>query len=100
MAKKAKKNDQVEEAPKASPLEAEFAAMASAQKAAVLMLLLGEEQAADIMRFLNRREVNSLGKAMVEVSDLSRDLVSMVVDDFIMVIKDQTDLGMGTTDYV
>jgi len=100
MAKKAKKNDLVEETPKASPLDAEFAAMASAQKAAVLMLLLGEEQAADIMRFLNRREVNALGKAMVEVSDLSRDLVGMVVDDVINVIKHQTDLGMGANDYV
>ena len=100
MAKKAKKNDLVEETPKASHLDAEFAAMASAQKAAVLMLLLGEEQAADIMRFLNRREVNALGKAMVEVSDLSRDLVGMVVDDAIDVIKHQTDLGMGANDYV
>ena len=94
MAKKAKKNNSVEEAPKASPLDAELAAMASAQKAAVLMLLLGEEQAADIMRFLNRREVNALGKAMVEVSDLSRELVALVVDDFIQVIKHQTDLGI------
>lgn len=100
MAKKAKKKGEQEVVPAVNPLDAEFAAMTTQQRAAVLMLLLGEEQAADIMRFLNRREVNSLGKAMVDVSDLSRELVAMVVDDFVNVIKDQTDLGLGTTDYV
>ena len=100
MAKKAKKKGEQEVVPAINPLDAEFAAMTTQQRAAVLMLLLGEEQAADIMRFLNRREVNSLGKAMVDVSDLSRELVAMVVDDFVDVIKDQTDLGLGTTDYV
>ena len=100
MAKKAKKKGEQEVVPTINPLDAEFAAMTTQQRAAVLMLLLGEEQAADIMRFLNRREVNSLGKAMVDVSDLSRELVAMVVDDFVEVIKHQTDLGLGTTDYV
>ena len=100
MAKKAKKKDLEEVAPQTNPHDAEFAAMPLQQRAAVLMLLLGEEQAADIMRFLNRREVNAIGKAMVEVKDLSRDLVAMVVDDFVVAIKNQTDLGLGTTDYV
>ncbi|MDG1165684.1 MAG: flagellar motor switch protein FliG, partial [Porticoccaceae bacterium] len=100
MAKNAKKKGAEEEAPKLSAMDIQFNAMPSQQRAAVLMLLLGEEQAADIMQFLNRREVNNIGKAMVEVQDLSRELVGRVVDDFVDVIKDQTDLGMGATDYV
>jgi flagellar motor switch protein FliG len=100
MAKNAKKKGAEEEAPKLSAMDIKFNAMPSQQRAAVLMLLLGEEQAADIMQFLNRREVNNIGKAMVEVQDLSRELVGRVVDDFVDVIKDQTDLGMGATDYV
>jgi flagellar motor switch protein FliG len=46
-------------------LRAEMANITSTQRAAVLMLLLGEEQAADIIKFLNPKEVQALGAAMV-----------------------------------
>ena len=52
-------------------LRAEMAAMTSTQRAAVLMLLLGEEQAADIIKYLNPKEVQALGGAMVAAADLS-----------------------------
>jgi flagellar motor switch protein FliG len=64
------------------------------------MLLLGEQQAADIIRFLNPREVQALGGAMVGVADLSQEAVNVVLDDFVATIKNQTNLGLGTTDYV
>ena len=50
MAKKAKKKDLEEVAPQTNPHDAEFAAMPLQQRAAVLMLLLGEEQAARLLR--------------------------------------------------
>ena len=74
--------------------------MTSNQRAAVLMLLLGEQQAADIIRFLNPKEVQSLGAAMIEVADLSQEAVNAVLDDFVATIKKQTSLGLGTSDYV
>ena len=51
-------------------LKQELDALTGAQRAAVLMLLLGEQQAAEIIRFLNPKEVQSLGGAMVSVADL------------------------------
>jgi flagellar motor switch protein FliG len=74
--------------------------MSGSQRAAVLMLLLGEQQAAEIVQFLNPKEVSAVGTAMVDVSDLSQDLVNKVLDDFILTIKKQTNLGLGTADYV
>ncbi len=81
-------------------LRRELANMTSNQRAAVLMLLLGEQQAADIIRFLNPKEVQSLGAAMIEVADLSQEAVNAVLDDFVATIKKQTSLGLGTSDYV
>ena len=78
----------------------ELADMTSNQRAAVLMLLLGEQQAADIIRFLNPKEVQALGAAMIEVADLSQEAVNAVLDDFVATIKKQTSLGLGTSDYV
>ena len=46
------------------------------------------------------REVQALGSAMVGVVDLSQETVSAVLDDFVGTIKQQTNLGLGTTDYV
>ncbi len=74
--------------------------MTSTEKAAVIMLLLGEQQAADIIKFLSPREVQALGSAMVGVVDLSQESVNFVLDDFVTTIKKQTNLGLGTTDYV
>jgi flagellar motor switch protein FliG len=37
---------------------------------------------------------------MVSVADLSQEAVNAVLDEFVMTIKKQTNLGLGTTDYV
>jgi len=78
----------------------ELGNITGAQRAAVLMLLLGEQQAAEIMRFFDPREVQVLGGAMVAVSDLSQEAVNIVLDDFVSTLKKQTSLGLGTGDYV
>jgi flagellar motor switch protein FliG len=84
----------------AAALEREMAVLTGTQRAAVLMLLLGEQQAAEIIRYLNPKEVQSLGAAMVSVADLSQEAVNAVLDEFVATIKKQTNLGLGTTDYV
>jgi flagellar motor switch protein FliG len=81
-------------------LQTELDALTGAQRAAVLMLLLGEQQAAEIIRFLNPKEVQSLGAAMVSVADLSQEAVNVVLDEFVATLKKQTSLGLGTGDYV
>ena len=78
----------------------ELETMTSTERAAVIMLLMGETQASDIIRYMNPREVQALGSAMVGVVDLSQETVSAVLDDFVGTIKQQTNLGLGTTDYV
>ena len=90
----------VEETPEISPLQEEFNRMSGTDRAAVIMLLLGEQQAADVIRFMSPREVNAVGTAMVGVADLSQDLVNLVLDDFVSTIKTQTNLGLGTPGYV
>jgi len=92
--------EMLEDPAKAEALRQEMAAMSGSQRAAVLMLLLGEQQAAEIVKFLDPKEVQSLGGAMVSVAELSQEAVNQVLDDFVMTIKKQTSIGLGTTDYV
>ena len=81
-------------------LQAELEALSTTQRAAVLMLLLGEDQAASIIRYMDPKEVQALGAAMVSVGDISQEAVNEVLDAFISTFKKQTSLGLGTSDYV
>ena len=78
----------------------EIALLTSIERAAVLLLLLGEEQAANIISFLSPREVQAIGTSMVAVADLSQETVDYILDEFIMTIRGQTSLGLGTMEYV
>jgi flagellar motor switch protein FliG len=69
-----------------------------AERAAVILLLLGEDQAAEIISYMSPREVQSLGVHMVGVADLSQEAVNIVLDDFVSTIKQQTNIGLGTAD--
>jgi len=78
----------------------EIALLTSIERAAVLLLLLGEEQAANIIAYLSPREVQAIGTSMVAVADLSQETVDYILDEFIMTIRGQTSLGLGTMEYV
>jgi flagellar motor switch protein FliG len=64
------------------------------------MVLLGEQQASEIVGYLNPREVQALGTAMVGVSDVSQEAVDQVLDELIGELKKQTNLGIGLPDYI
>ena len=70
------------------------------QKCAILMMLLGEEEASEILKNLGPKEVQQLGKEMYNVQGLDQDTVNQVLDEFLAVIKQQTDLGMGSSNYI
>ena len=70
------------------------------QKCAILMMLLGDEEASEILKNLGPKEVQQLGKEMYNVQGLDQDTVNQVLDEFLAVIKQQTDLGMGSSNYI
>ncbi|MEY3338278.1 MAG: Flagellar motor switch protein FliG [Pseudomonadota bacterium] len=77
----------------------EVAALSNTQRAAVMLMLLGEEEAASVIRHLAPKEVQHLSAAMISVADLSQEAVSAVLDGFIATIKKQTNIG-GGIDYL
>jgi flagellar motor switch protein FliG len=92
---------QVQDAPLMSEaLRTELEQLTNIQRAAVLMLLLGEQEAANIIQYLDPKEVQPLGAAMVSVADISQEAINTVLDEFLGTIKNQTYLGLGVHDYV
>ena len=70
------------------------------QKSAILMMLLGEDEASEILKNLTPKEVQHLGAAMYSVQGLSQDAVNAVLDEFLSTMKEQTSLGLGAGNYI
>jgi flagellar motor switch protein FliG len=70
------------------------------QRAAILLLTLGEETAAAILRHMDVEEVQRLGSAMATMSDVPRDRVASVLGQLLVAVENKTSIGMGTADYL
>ena len=81
-------------------LREEIEGLTSTDRAAVLLLLLGEQEAANIIKYMDPKEVQRIGAAMVSAADMSQEAVNYVLDEFVSTLKKQTSLGLGTSDYV
>jgi len=77
-----------------------IATMSGTERAAILLLSLGEADAAEVLRHMSPKEVQKLGMAMASVTNISREQVMAVMDEFTNILGGQTSLGIGTDDYI
>lgn len=74
--------------------------LTGAQRASVLLLSLGEQDAAAVLKHMDAREVQAIGTAMATLKNVSRDDADAVLDAFAGSLGKQTSFGVGTEDYV
>jgi flagellar motor switch protein FliG len=67
---------------------------------AVLMLALGQDEAAEIFKHLEPKEVQKLGQAMAAMKSLSQDAVDMVLARFQSETSNQKAITVDSNDYV
>ena len=70
------------------------------EKASILLLTVGEEAAASILKQLGPKEVQRIGTAMAVLSDVKREKVAAVFNAFISEITNTTGFGIGADSYV
>lgn len=75
-------------------------ALSGVQRAAVLLLSLGEVDAAEVLKHMDAKEVQKLGLAMATMGAVSREQVVHVMEDFSGALDRQTSLGVGADDYI
>ncbi len=61
---------------------------------------LGEQDAANVLKQLDAREVQKLGIAMAELKEVSREQMTAVLDKFIGVADAKANIAGGSQDYV
>ncbi len=76
------------------------AKLSGTDRAAVLLLTLGEESAAEVLKHMGPKEVQKVGSAMATMTNVAREQVSEVLSDFSETVQEQTALGVGAEDYI
>jgi flagellar motor switch protein FliG len=73
---------------------------AGTQKGAILMLALGEDEAAEVMKFLGPREVQKLGAAMSAMKAVQNDELERVLVSFIEKTEEHNSIGVDSDEYI
>jgi len=74
--------------------------LSGSEKAGILLLTLGEEVAAEILRHMDPKEVQMVGSTMANMDDISRPMVEHVINNFLEMLESQTAFGIGTDNYI
>jgi len=74
--------------------------LAGTQRAAILLMSLGEQDAANVLKQLDARDVQKLGIAMAELREVSREQMTSVLDKFIGVADSKANIAGGSQDFV
>jgi flagellar motor switch protein FliG len=70
------------------------------ERAAILLLTLGEQEAAQILKHMSAKEVQRVGTAMAKVKNVSRGEVEKVVAEFTTNVEAQTSVGVGADEFL
>ncbi|WP_429200183.1 flagellar motor switch protein FliG [Luteibacter sp. W1I16] len=74
--------------------------MTGAQRAAILLLTLGEEDAASILKHLGARDVQAVGTAMAALKNVTKEQVDIVLTKLQEDVGQHTSIGVGTEEYI
>ena len=70
------------------------------ERAAIFMMTLGEESAANVLKHMDPKEVQKVGTAMASLSGVSNSTVNAVLQEFAQVIEEQSGVGVGSDEYI
>jgi flagellar motor switch protein FliG len=71
-----------------------------AQRAAILLLSIGEEDASEVLKHMSAKDVQKVGTAMSALGGVSRENVDAVLTGFAQGVEEETSLGVGIEDYI
>jgi flagellar motor switch protein FliG len=70
------------------------------ERAAILLMTLGESEAAEILKHMGAKDVQRLGRSMAELANVSKEEVRAVLSEFTAAVDMQTSVGVGSDDFI
>ncbi len=78
----------------------ELSSLDHKSRAAILLMSLGEKDAAELLKHLGPKEVQAVGATMAALKDVTQIQVEGVVAEFLDSLSGQTGLGLGADEYI
>lgn len=75
-------------------------AIAPIEQAAILLLTLGETDAAEVLKHMGPKEVQRVGAAMSKLANIEQEQVQLVMGNFMEQVRNLTGLGVGADNYI
>ena len=82
----------------AEPAEEKIPLSGSTQ-AAILLMALGEEEAATVLKHMKPEEVQAVGEAMAAINGVTQEQIGETLDEFINRVRNQSSLGIESAKY-
>jgi flagellar motor switch protein FliG len=70
------------------------------EQAAILLMSMGEADAAEVLKHMGPKEVQRLGTAMSQLANVQQETVEAVLGGFLDEVRTLTGLGMGADSYI
>ncbi|WP_020159757.1 MULTISPECIES: flagellar motor switch protein FliG [Methylobacter] len=70
------------------------------ERGALLLFALGQERATAVLRHMGPREVQLIGSTMATLGSISPEMVDVVLEEFIVAVRNQTALGIDSEEYI
>ena len=80
--------------------ESNPSSLSGAQRAAVLLMVLGESEASKVLKFMDPGELETIGAAINSIKDVTQNHIHNVLNEFSKVNNVQTPLDIGAQDYL
>ncbi len=74
--------------------------MSQSQRAALFLMALGENKAAEVLKHMGPKEVQSLGGTMRTLGEVTQGQIATVLDEFLRSVGNQSSLSIGSEDYL
>lgn len=74
--------------------------MDGVQRAAILLMGLGEAKASEVLKHLEPKQVQKVGVTISTMANVSKNDIQSVVDDFLAAAEQQTSLGVDSEQYI
>ncbi len=70
------------------------------ERAAILLMSLGEQDAAEVLKHIGPKEVHKVSAAMASLKNVTKEQVNAVLSDFVGTVNNETAIGVGSHDYL
>lgn len=74
--------------------------LSHSQRASLLLLAVGQDRAAKVLKHMGPKEVQLVGSTMAQLGPISSVMVDQVLEEFIIEIKNETGLGLDSDEYI